>query len=70
MRFLRSSKGPFALSAIAAALSTSAHAQGILEEVIVTASKRQQTLQEAPLAVSVVIAQVIERAEIRDFLDI
>lgn len=70
MRSFRISKVPFALSAIAVALSVPSHAQGMLEEVIVTASKRQQTLQEAPLAVSVVTAQAIERAEIRDLLDI
>lgn len=70
MRFSLGSKVPFALSALAVALSAPVHAQGMLEEVIVTASKRQQTLQEAPLAVSVVTAQAIERAEIRDLLDI
>ena len=54
----------------AASLSLSAQAQGPLEEIIVTASKRAQTLQEVPIAVSVTSAETIEQAEIRDVLDL
>ncbi|MEM1196537.1 MAG: TonB-dependent receptor [Pseudomonadota bacterium] len=38
--------------------------------IIVTASKREQTLQETPIAVSVTSAEVIEQAQIRDVLDL
>ena len=46
-------------------------AQGtMLEEVIVTATKREQTLQEVPVAVSVVSAQQIEKAQVLDIKDL
>ncbi len=42
----------------------------MLEEVIVTAAKRQQTLQEIPIAVSVVSAETIEQAQVLDIKDL
>ena len=39
-------------------------------EIIVTASKREQTLQDVPIAVSVTSAESIERAQIRDIKDL
>ena len=39
-------------------------------EIIVTAGKREQTLQDIPIAVSVTTAQTIERANIRDLKDL
>ena len=39
-------------------------------EIIVTATKREQTLQEIPVAVSVTTAETIERAQIRDLKDL
>jgi outer membrane receptor protein involved in Fe transport len=39
-------------------------------QIIVTASKREQTLQETPIAVSVTSGEVIELAQIRDVLDL
>ena len=39
-------------------------------EIIVTATKREQTLQETPVAVSVTTADTIERAQIRDVADL
>lgn len=39
-------------------------------EIIVTASKREQTLQDVPIAVSVTSAAQIERAQIRDIKDL
>ena len=39
-------------------------------EIIVTATKREQTLQEIPVAVSVTTAETIERAQIRDITDL
>jgi len=44
--------------------------EGAMEEIIVTATKRPQTLQEVPIAVSVVTAEVLERAQIYDILDL
>jgi iron complex outermembrane receptor protein len=39
-------------------------------EIVVTATKREQTLQEVPVAVSVTSAMTIERAQIRDLKDL
>jgi len=39
-------------------------------EIIVTATKREQTLQETPISVSVTSGETIERAQIRDVLDL
>lgn len=41
-----------------------------LDEIIVTASKREATLQSTPIAVSVTTAAQIEDAQIRDLLDL
>lgn len=41
-----------------------------IEEVVVTAQKREQTLQEVPVAVSVVTSDTIEKAQINDILDL
>ena len=38
--------------------------------IIVTATKREQTLQEIPVAVTVTSAKTIERAQIRDLIDL
>ncbi len=40
------------------------------DEIIVTATKREQTLQEVPVAVSVTTADTIEKAVIKDVLDL
>ena len=37
--------------------------------IIVTATKREQTLQEIPVAVTVTSAETIERAQVRDLID-
>jgi iron complex outermembrane recepter protein len=39
-------------------------------DIIVTASKREQTLQETPIAVSVTTAETIQQAQVRDLLDV
>ena len=41
-----------------------------IEEIIVTATKTEKTLQEVPVAVSVVSAETIEKANIVDILDL
>lgn len=40
------------------------------EEIIVTATKRAQSLQEVPIAITVVDAAVIEQSQINDLLDL
>jgi outer membrane receptor protein involved in Fe transport len=42
---------------------------GTLEEVIVTAGKRSQSLQDVPMSITALTEQAIERAGIVDFLD-
>ncbi|MEL6227173.1 MAG: TonB-dependent receptor plug domain-containing protein, partial [Pseudomonadota bacterium] len=39
-------------------------------QIIVTASKREQTLQETPIAVSVTSGETLDNAQIRDVLDL
>lgn len=41
-----------------------------VEEVIVTATKREQTLQDVPISVAVTGQKTIERAQIRDLIDL
>ncbi|RJX71203.1 TonB-dependent receptor [Tsuneonella suprasediminis] len=43
---------------------------GVGNAIIVTATKRAQTLQDVPVAVSVTTAETIERAQIRDVSDL
>jgi iron complex outermembrane recepter protein len=40
------------------------------DAIIVTATKREQTLQDVPISVSVTSAETIERAQVRDLLDL
>lgn len=42
----------------------------MIEEVVVTAAKRAQTLQEIPIAVSVTSSDTIEKAQIQDISDL
>ena len=56
-----------------AVISVPAQAQnvaGLLEEIIVTASKREQTLQEIPVAVSVITANDLKQTQILDIKDL
>jgi outer membrane receptor protein involved in Fe transport len=63
-----------ALSAVALAAATPpALAQDepmIIEEIIVTATKREQTLQEVPVAVSVVTAETLQKSQVLDIKDL
>lgn len=45
-------------------------APALADEIIVTATKRPQTLREVPIAVSVISADLIEKSNVRDLLDI
>lgn len=67
------------VAALGLALPGAAFAQdeGTTEEpafdddiIIVTATKREQTLQETPISVSVTSAETLENAQIRDILDL
>lgn len=51
------------------AFSGAANAQ-VKDEIIVTATKRQQTLQETPVTVSVTSADTLEKAQILDIQDL
>jgi len=53
---------------LSAAVATPAYAQD--DEIIVTATKREQTLQEVPISVTVADAITIERAQILDLKDL
>jgi len=53
---------------VTAAIALPATAQ--VDEIIVTATKREQTLQEIPIAVSVVPADTIQKAQILDIKDL
>ena len=44
--------------------------QELVEEIIVTATKTEKTLQEVPVAVSVVTSDTIEKASIMDIFDL
>lgn len=55
-------------AAAGAIASTAAFAQA--DEIIVTASKREQTLQEVPIAVSVVDDRAIEQSNVQDLFDL
>lgn len=67
-----------AATALGSVLSVApAYAQDVQDEetiddnvIIVTASKRETTLQETPIAVSVTSAEQIEEAQVRDLLDL
>lgn len=54
---------------LATVITLPANAQ-VNDEIIVTATKRTQTLQEAPVAVTVTGADVIEKAQILDIKDL
>ena len=54
---------------LSTAIATPAIAQ-VDDEIIVTATKREQTLQEVPIAVSVTSGLTIEQATILDIADL
>jgi outer membrane receptor protein involved in Fe transport len=55
---------------VALVASAQAFSQDSFDEITVTATKRTQTLQEVPVAVSVVGAETIKQAQIIDILDL
>ena len=70
-------------AALAFAMPAAAHAQDVADDdttvedefsgapvIVVTATKREQTLQETPISVSVTTGETLENAQIRDVLDL
>jgi len=61
-------------AAVAATLGLSlpavALAQGVLEEVIVTAQKREQSLQDVPVAVSAFTGEMLQQSGVKDMFDL
>jgi outer membrane receptor protein involved in Fe transport len=60
----------FAVASILASAAASAASSDGLDEIVVTATKREQTLQDVPVAVTVTSAQTIRQTAIRDVLDL
>ena len=62
----------FALAGIALTIPAAAQdtQDGVFDEIVVMAQKREQTLQEVPIAVSVISADVMQKAQINDVLDL
>lgn len=58
------------LCGVAAGAIAAGAAQAQTDEIIVTASKREQTLQEVPIAVSVVDDRSIEQSNVQDLFDL
>jgi len=56
--------------ALCVAVGTTGLAHAQLEEVIVTAQKREQSLQDVPISIVALDATALERASINSFLDI
>ncbi|HEY5758396.1 MAG TPA: TonB-dependent receptor [Steroidobacter sp.] len=65
-----SSTSHSAQAAEASASTTPAGAGESLEEIIVTANKRTESLQEVPLAVSVITADALEASGVQQFQDL
>jgi iron complex outermembrane receptor protein len=57
-------------AAIAAPALAQQPAESVGNEIVVTATKREQTLQQVPVAVTVTTAEAINRAHIRDIKDL
>jgi len=57
-------------AAILASFGAQALAQGALEEVVVTAQKREQSLQDAPIAITAFSSEALEQQGISDVRDI
>lgn len=53
----------------ASAISVSAHAQATIEEVVVTATKRAESLQDVPIAVTALTGDDLEKLGITNFSD-
>ena len=59
-----------AIAAVAAVTAGPSVAQPVLEEVIVTAQKREQSLQDVPVAVTAFTGERLEESGVRDFFEV
>ena len=50
---------------LTASMAVPVHAQGILEEIVVTAQRREQNLQDVPVSVTVFTGAIVEQSNIR-----
>jgi outer membrane receptor protein involved in Fe transport len=68
--FQRSKVSQAVLCAISAgAISVSANAQQSIEEVVVTATKREESLQDVPIAVTALTGKALDELGISNFSD-
>ncbi|MGY8892518.1 MAG: TonB-dependent receptor, partial [Pseudomonadales bacterium] len=67
---MKFSRNLSSLAIMLASMATigSATAQSVIEEIVVTASKRSSTLQETPISVSVTTGDTIDKAAIQDIM--
>ncbi len=70
-------RNSFKYSLLSAAIGTASllthapvNADALLEEIVVTAQKREQNVQDVPVAISVMNAGTIERLDINNFTDV
>ena len=68
MKLIRTQKSCLALAV--ASIFASGIAQAAIEEIIVTANKREQTLQDIPVSVTVTTGDTISKAAIQDIIDL
>ena len=57
------------LAVSASAISVTAQAQSVIDEVVVTATKRAESLQDVPIAVTALTGQALEELGITNFAD-
>lgn len=63
------SSASLALTVVAASAANQVHAQ-VLEEIVVTAEKRETTLQETPIAIAAVDGDTLQRQNINQLFDL
>jgi len=68
MKLIRAQKSCLALAV--ASIFAGSMAQAAIEEIIVTANKREQTLQDIPVSVTVTTGDTISKAAIQDIIDL
>lgn len=68
MNMIRTRKSCLALAV--ASIFAGSMAQAAIDEVIVTANKREQTLQDTPVSVTVTTGDTISKAAIQDIIDL
>ena len=68
MKLIRAQKSYLAIAV--ASIFAGSMAQAAIEEIIVTANKREQTLQDIPVSVTVTTGDTIAKAAIQDIIDL